>query len=189
MGLVGNFHQPCGKLVLSNCCWRQWALLTSMGVGNGLWGTLVPLDFEIWRFSVTCSAKKGRFLSFKKEKLNFTTFDPLEKSLWLPLGEAANGQTPGKKSFRRSCLRRIFMQTRKDYKVSNSSLKVTSAPCDVILFSVKIPSFFMLPCNIPQTLNVGLTKNVLTYWRVLVIFQVGKLCELSSFLALFWRKN
>jgi len=55
-----------------------------MGVGRGAGGPRPPLHFE--NFS-----KKGCFLSFEWEKINFTTFAPLEKiwknSLVLPPGK------------------------------------------------------------------------------------------------------
>jgi len=39
------------------------------------------LDFESWPFSVTFLAKEGRFLSFEKEKIYFTTFGPPWKNV------------------------------------------------------------------------------------------------------------
>jgi len=39
-------------------------------------------------------SKKGRFLSFEKEKWSFTTFVPLETASWLPL-EKSTIATPG----------------------------------------------------------------------------------------------
>jgi len=44
-----------------------------MGVGRGGRGALLPWILKF-------STKKGCFLSFEKEKSNFTTFSPLEKS-------------------------------------------------------------------------------------------------------------
>jgi len=61
-----------------------------MGVGRGVGGGLVPLDFE--NFSKKCC-----FLDFECEKTNFTTFGP-------PLGNIMKNPLVAahwKKSFRR----------------------------------------------------------------------------------------
>ena len=58
---------------------------------------LAFLDFEIWHFSITFLAKKGRFICFPKEKWNFTAFRPhLKRSLWLLLEKYADSLPSGK---------------------------------------------------------------------------------------------
>jgi len=60
-----------------------------MGVGRGSRGALAPS----WILKI--SAKKGCFLSFEWDKINFTTFSPPRKIL------EKSPNTPWKKSFRR----------------------------------------------------------------------------------------
>ena len=64
-----------------NCRMDQTNLDRNWDHGRRKGGGLAPLDFEIVHFSIAFLAKKGRFLSFEKEKWNFTIFGPPWKYL------------------------------------------------------------------------------------------------------------
>ena len=61
------------------------------------------MDFETWDFSVKFLTRKASFLSFEREKWNFTIFGPpREKPFRLPLENSTT--SPATEKFRRPCL-------------------------------------------------------------------------------------
>ena len=85
-------HQTCDFKWLENYAWSScWQCFWAHGRWKGVaWGPSPPgfwnLTFFCYIFSIT-----RRFLSFGKEKWNFTIFGPLEISLYLPLKKSTNG--------------------------------------------------------------------------------------------------
>jgi len=130
-----------------------------MGVGKGGQGEFwPPLNFEIWHFPIKFAAKKGCFLGFEWEKWNFTTFVPLKISYPGKIHYCS----PWKKSFRRSCTRPAYFETRHATKEVNiEQVVVLGEKCRKMLFITGAHLFFVAQLSFPKCHSVAVSALVL----------------------------